>query len=553
MKKKLITLILTLFTFVLVQAMPPHPDVVKKHIDKGSLSDLNKVMAVKQKKGKNAGKRSFPTTGDREVLVILIQYGGASPTSMDAQSTPAFYEELFNGGGSTSLTWKKYYQDMSNNQLNLNFTVVGPYTADQELSFYGENDSNGDDKYPGMLVEEAIDEANTTGNLDFDLYDNGTGEINIMVIHAGRGEESGAAANTIWSHRSKLEYAKDDSGNTIGAQTVDGVTINDYAIMPEYIFSPGDSTIGVFCHEFGHILGLPDLYDTNEFSSGVGDWSLMSRGSWGGNNGDVPSPLLAWERADLGWIELTEARVPEKPADPINDPFNSQKFNRNNKLKYASLGGIIGFIFLLGIFITTLFSKKRRISNLIKTSLVLLVLSGLLIIASCVPLISEDFKGMMYSLKDINESHKAIKFSLDYKYDGGKQYCIVENIVKKDGTWTQYLPGEGLLVTRVDDYLLYKVSINNGTYTGAREANAVNAFAYLDAPFGVGIVEADGDDALYDGQDNGDKKDCFYKGNTESINLQYFDWENSNNTDSDIILSGFSKKDDKMTFYLMKE
>ena len=73
------------------------------------------------------------------------------------------------------------------------------------------------------------------------------------------------------------------------------VKVNKYTIQPElYGTGTSISTIGVFAHEFGHALGLPDLYDTDYTSEGVGNWSLMAGGSWnysGGNGGNRPAHL----------------------------------------------------------------------------------------------------------------------------------------------------------------------------------------------------------------------------------------------------------------------
>jgi immune inhibitor A len=70
-----------------------------------------------------------------------------------------------------------------------------------------------------------------------------------------------------------------------------------------FLTVPEDATIGVCAHELGHLLfGLPDLYDVSGFSSGIGDWCLMSGGAWNGTNGDTPAHLSAWCKAQLGWV-----------------------------------------------------------------------------------------------------------------------------------------------------------------------------------------------------------------------------------------------------------
>src|SRR3990170_4706348 len=75
-----------------------------------------------------------------------------------------------------------------------------------------------------------------------------------------------------------------------------GVRVYAYSTEPE------DGRVGVFAHEFGHVLGLPDLYDSTYRSRGVGDWCLMAGGSWGGG-GDRPCRMSCWCLAKLGWIK----------------------------------------------------------------------------------------------------------------------------------------------------------------------------------------------------------------------------------------------------------
>lgn len=162
--------------------------------------------------------------------------------------------------------------------------------------FYGAN-SSGSDSNPRLLVQEAIDAAETAG-VDFSIYDNDNdGNVDgIIVIHAGYGEEAGGVSNTIWSHHWTLGTYQ---------RTYDGVTIDDYAIVPELRnnFGSNITNIGVICHEFGHSLGLPDLYDTNTSdgdSEGIGEWGLMGSGNWN-NNGASPSNICAWSKVFLSW------------------------------------------------------------------------------------------------------------------------------------------------------------------------------------------------------------------------------------------------------------
>ena len=156
-----------------------------------------------------------------------------------------------------------------------------------------------------QFVYDAVQAAIAAG-YNFAPYDQaGEGKVPVVnVVHAGRGEEAGGGPNAIWSHRYSLSQA--------GLQPIlapGDVLIDDYVIEPEILSInniSGPSTIGVFCHEFGHALGLPDLYDTTGASEGVGAWSVMGGGAWnyiaGGRPGDCPPHFDAWSKAKLGWL-----------------------------------------------------------------------------------------------------------------------------------------------------------------------------------------------------------------------------------------------------------
>ena len=132
----------------------------------------------------------------------------------------------------------------------------------------------------------------------------------VAVIHTGAGAEAGA--NNIWSHRWNFRMLT--NGQPFVTNDVDPVSgqnvliDGDYAIEPELSGSSNNNgsiiEIGVFTHEFGHIFGLPDLYDTDGSSEGLGNWCLMAGGSWGGNGSSpqTPSHMSAWCKKELGWV-----------------------------------------------------------------------------------------------------------------------------------------------------------------------------------------------------------------------------------------------------------
>jgi M6 family metalloprotease-like protein len=144
------------------------------------------------------------------------------------------------------------------------------------------------------LVEDAINAADPYVN--FANYDyNHDGWVDaLFVVHAGLGAEQTGNCCHIWSHKSTINPPI----------CKDGVCMQTYAMEPETRTS-GLVDMGVFCHEFGHVLGLPDLYDTDNSSEGLGDWSLMAGGSWNGN-GASPAHFDAWCKKRLAFSSVQQ-------------------------------------------------------------------------------------------------------------------------------------------------------------------------------------------------------------------------------------------------------
>ncbi len=158
-----------------------------------------------------------------------------------------------------------------------------------------------------------------------DRYDyDGDGDFNeadgyidaVQFIHSGEGEEAGGGAlgeSAIWSHS---WYAYSNLMGTTGPafNKLGGIQIGDSDYwIGKYTIQPGNGGVGVFTHEFGHDLGLPDLYDTSGGENGTGFWTLMSSGSWMGDGtediGSKSSHMGAWEKFQLGWLNYKVARA----------------------------------------------------------------------------------------------------------------------------------------------------------------------------------------------------------------------------------------------------
>lgn len=246
-------------------------------------------------------------TGQRRGLVILVNF--ADKTMYEANDREAFdrlmNEEGYSENGCIGSV-SDYFYDQSYGQFDLTFDVVGPVTVSREMSYYGGNDSYGQDKAPEQMVKEACELVDD--QVDFTVYDwDGDGVVEeVFVFYAGYGEASNTSklANTIWPHMYQLSYLYPDF-------RLDGVQIDTYACSSELNGDSGHKMVGVGTpsHEFSHCMGLPDLYDTSSGGNfGMDFWSLMDMGCYG-DDGYVPVGYTAYERWASGWLtpqELSE-------------------------------------------------------------------------------------------------------------------------------------------------------------------------------------------------------------------------------------------------------
>lgn len=244
-------------------------------------------------------------------LVILAQFSDLS--FKEANNLPA-YNAMFNGdaysyNGATGSA-RKYFIDQSFGQYQPQFDVVGPVTVSQTQSYYGQNDYQGNDMHPDEMIIEACRIADTAYNVDFSQYDNDNdGYVDfVYVVYAGRGEADGGAKYTIWPHTSIIY-----SGGWGTRVELDGKLLGTYACSNELQglgFTVTRDGIGAFCHEFSHVLGLPDHYATNYINNKqTGNWDIMCSGSYN-NSSNTPAAYTAYERFFMGWITPTLLNEP---------------------------------------------------------------------------------------------------------------------------------------------------------------------------------------------------------------------------------------------------
>lgn len=290
------------------------------------------------------------TNGENHFLVILVEFQDLAFTVSNPQQ--AFYNMLnesgYSANGGTGSV-KDYYTENSAGKFQPTFDVYGPVKVSKNYSYYGSNSGGGDSR-PQLAFWEACN--NIDSQVDFSDYDiDGDGTVdNIFFYYAGHNEAEGAGSNYIWPHSSNLAAAK-NAGIITGSIVFDGKTLGNYACTSEYKGSSGNNMcgIGTFCHEYGHVLGLPDFYDTDydtngQAEYGMGAFSLMSSGNYN-HSGCTPPALTAVERQIIGWLEdipeWTEAGVKEVPDIMENVAFCTGTATEGEFFVYETRGGSV--------------------------------------------------------------------------------------------------------------------------------------------------------------------------------------------------------------------
>jgi immune inhibitor A len=257
----------------------------------------------------------------------------------------AHFDEMFTGDGES---FKDYYLRLSSGRYTAVNTVSDWVQVPGNASSYGDNaieddggtwsfiDDSADAWYAAQLAagKSAADINATLAAFDvWDRYDfDEDGNFNeadgyldhFQAVHAGEGEEAGADPDAIWSHRWYVQTGFGTTGPKVGG--VDnlggGAKIGDSNFyIGDYTVEPENGGLGVFAHEFGHDLGLPDFYDTAGGENGTAFWTLMSSGSWLSHGvdaaegqegiGTVPGLMGPEEKRYLGWLDYSEVNAGE--------------------------------------------------------------------------------------------------------------------------------------------------------------------------------------------------------------------------------------------------
>lgn len=249
-------------------------------------------------------RRNLARRGDCNYLVILVGFADTQMIYGNQDFDRWLNIDGYYGTGSVS----QYWFDNSGGKFNPHFTVVGPYNLPNKTAYYGAADNEGNyDVNPREMVQQAVQVAKENNpDLNFSQFDNdGDGVMdNCYIIYAGYSQASTGVDNDIWPHSWHME---DES------LIVDGTIVYNYSCSQELVGNDRRTKkmdgIGTFTHEFGHILGLDDMYDTDDYNNGIGihpgNYSLYAHGSYN-NDSKTPAALWAFERNQMGWLDEGE-------------------------------------------------------------------------------------------------------------------------------------------------------------------------------------------------------------------------------------------------------
>lgn len=326
-----------------------------------------------QGKGKGDRKGKFVELGREKtdkIFTILVEfgdrtdprYGGtagpahnriAAPdrtkdnsTAWQADYDQEHYQDLYFGTGKKSESLKKYYEKQSSGRYSVEGEVTDWVKVPYNEARYGNNacgqticssawNAVSDGVTAWVAQQQAAGRTDAQIKADvaqfdqWDRYDfDGDGNFNepdgyidhFQIVHAGEDESAGGGAqgtDAIWAHR-WYAFGSDTGATGPADNKLGGTQIGDTGIwVGDYTVQPENGGLGVFAHEYGHDLGLPDEYDTSGGGeNSTGFWTLMSAGSWLGTGkqaiGDLPGDMNAWDKLRLGWLDYATAKAATK-------------------------------------------------------------------------------------------------------------------------------------------------------------------------------------------------------------------------------------------------
>lgn len=306
----------------------------------------DKIFTILVEFGDQIDSRYGGTVGPLHNAIAEPDRTKDNSTAWQADYNQEHFNELYFGTGKGVDSMKTYYEKQSSGRYSVDGEVSDWVKVPYNEARYGSNDASTGAWYAvqdGVTAWVAAQEAAGATDAEikaqlaeydqWDRYDfDGDGNFNesdgyidhFQIVHAGEDESAGGGArgaDAIWAHR-WYAFGTDagstgPEGNKLGGAAIGdtGIWVGDYTIQPE------NGGLGVFAHEYGHDLGLPDHYDTNGGENSTGFWTLMSSGSWLGTGeeeiGNLPGDMTAWDKLQLGWLNYDTAAAATKSSHTL--------------------------------------------------------------------------------------------------------------------------------------------------------------------------------------------------------------------------------------------
>ncbi|MEU5215745.1 immune inhibitor A domain-containing protein [Streptomyces sp. NPDC020807] len=331
----------------------------KKYVELGR-EKTDKIFTILVEFGDQVDTTTLVDRDDDDTTDLKPKYGGepgplhnaiAKPdrandnsTAWQADYNQQHFQDLYFGTGKDAQgkpkeSLKTYYEKTSSGRYSVDGTVSDWVKVPYNEARYGSNwcgDSNCNNVWDTVRdgVTAWVADQKAKGKTDaqikaelatydaWDRYDfDGDGNFNesdgyidhFQLVHAGEDESAGGGAqggDALWAHR-WYAYGTDAGKTGPSNNKAGGTPIGDTGIwVGDYTMQPENGGLGVFAHEYGHDLGLPDHYDTSGGENSTGFWTLMSSGSWLGEGkdaiGDLPGDMTAWDKLQLGWLNYAK-------------------------------------------------------------------------------------------------------------------------------------------------------------------------------------------------------------------------------------------------------
>jgi immune inhibitor A len=326
-----------------------------KYVELGR-EKTDKIFTILVEFGDQVDSRYGGTPGPLHNQIAKPDRAKDNSTAWQADYNQQHFQDLYFGTGKNTESLKKYYEKQSSGRYSVEGEVTDWVKVPYNEARYGSNKASTGAWYAVRDgVNAWVAEREAAGDsaaeikaelAEFDQWDrydyDGDGDFNeadgyidhFQIVHAGEDESAGGGAqgeDAIWAHR---WYAFGTDAGSTGPDTnkLGGTEVGDTGIwIGDYTIQPENGGLGVFAHEYGHDLGLPDEYDTSGGGeNSTGFWTLMSSGSWLGTGkesiGDLPGDMNAWDKLQLGWLDYDIAQAGVKS----NHTLGVAEYNTEN-------------------------------------------------------------------------------------------------------------------------------------------------------------------------------------------------------------------------------